>query len=586
VRQRAFWIAVSLLMSVPPACRADTLPRDDGYRGIWYANQPSNDEYGYKYSGGMATYPQQHAPIAIYCKEVHKTFFVYGGTVKGKRELLHMVSYYDHATGQVPRPTILLNKQTDDAHDNPTLQVDGGGYLWVFSNAHGKGRPSYIHKSKKPCTIDEFEQVLKTNFSYSQPWHLSGQGFLFLHTRYSPGRNLFWMTSPDGVKWSEPQSLARVAQGHYQISAVDNKLVGTAFNYHPQKGGLNARTNLYYLQTRDFGRTWCTADGRPVKTPLTEVNNVALIRDYQSEKLLVYLKDIQFDGQAHPVLLYLTSKGYAAGPASGPRLWHTARWTGNSWEIRPFTSSDHNYDFGSLYVEADGAWRIIAPTEPGPQPYGTGGEMVLWTSQDRGKSWKRERQLTRNSARNHSYARRPLHAHPDFYALWADGDTRQPSESHLYFASKTGKVWRLPPVMASEFARPEELTAQESGAAVGSNKSVSREVFTMQREQASSFARLALKGIQKEYPNKPADVLNSAADVKNPRAVHPAFYGCFDWHSAVHGHWMLVRLLRLFPDLPEAKQIRAVFAEHLTAENLRAEADYFTRPNAQSLERP
>src|SRR5262249_12952038 len=65
--------------------------------------------------------------------------------------------------------------------------------------------------------------------------------------------------------------------------------------------------------------------------------------------------------------------------------------------------------------------------------------------------------------------------------------------------------------------------------------------------QASALARLALRGVQKEYPNKPGHVLNDAADVKGPRALHPAFYGCFDWHSAVHGHWMLVRLLRRFP---------------------------------------
>ena len=115
----------------------DPLPADDGYRGIWYMNQPSKDEYKYKYSGGYATYPQQHIPIAIYSKEADKTFFVYGGTVKGKQELLHMVSYYDHATGTVPRPRILLNKKTDDAHDNPTLQIDDAGHLWIFSNAHG-----------------------------------------------------------------------------------------------------------------------------------------------------------------------------------------------------------------------------------------------------------------------------------------------------------------------------------------------------------------------------------------------------------------------------------------------------------------
>ena len=104
-------------------------------------------------------------------------------------------------------------------------------------------------------------------------------------------------------------------------------------------------------------------------------------------------------------------------------------------------------------------------------------------------------------------------------------------------------------------------------------------------KQASAFARLALKGIQKEYPNKPGTVLNSKDDIKGPRDFHPAFYGSFDWHSSVHGHWMLVRLLRRFPDLPERQEIRAVLNEHLTAKNLQAEADYFKQPNRQSFER-
>jgi hypothetical protein len=107
----------------------------------------------------------------------------------------------------------------------------------------------------------------------------------------------------------------------------------------------------------------------------------------------------------------------------------------------------------------------------------------------------------------------------------------------------------------------------------------------MTQIQASSFARLALKAVQKEYPNKPEHVQNSEMDVRGPRAVHPAFYGSFDWHSSVHGHWMLVRLLRLFPDLPERPQIRTMLEGHLTAQNLQAEADYFGQPNRQSFER-
>jgi len=106
------------------------------------------------------------------------------------------------------------------------------------------------------------------------------------------------------------------------------------------------------------------------------------------------------------------------------------------------------------------------------------------------------------------------------------------------------------------------------------------------REQASAFSKLALKGAQKEYPNKPGDVLTGALDVKSPKSTHPAFYGCFDWHSSVHGHWMLVSVLRQFPDLPEAKLIREVLTENLTAENLKIEAAHFTHPEAKSFERP
>ena len=108
---------------------------------------------------------------------------------------------------------------------------------------------------------------------------------------------------------------------------------------------------------------------------------------------------------------------------------------------------------------------------------------------------------------------------------------------------------------------------------------------SLAKEQASAFARLALKGLSKEFPNKPEHVLGRAADLKSPKDLHPAFYGCYDWHSSVHGHWMLVRLLRLFPQLTEASEIRSVFRDHLSAENLKVEAEYFARAESKSFER-
>ena len=142
-------------------------------------------------------------------------------------------------------------------------------------------------------------------------------------------------------------------------------------------------------------------------------------------------------------------------PASGT----PSRWTGKDWKRRRFTESDHNYDHGSLYVEADGTWRIIAPTDPGPQPDATGGDMVLWRSADQGGTWTRVKQLTKDSRRNHTYARRPLHAHADFYALWADGNPLEQSESALYFTNRDGThVWQLPVEMTTEQARPKVVS--------------------------------------------------------------------------------------------------------------------------------
>lgn len=102
---------------------------------------------------------------------------------------------------------------------------------------------------------------------------------------------------------------------------------------------------------------------------------------------------------------------------------------------------------------------------------------------------------------------------------------------------------------------------------------------------ASHFASLALKCIQQEFPNKLGHVMDNADDWQNPKVLHPAFYGCYDWHSAVHGHWMLIRLLKLFPDLPEVAQIRQAIGQNLLRENIGAETAYFERPSATSYER-
>ena len=100
------------------------------------------------------------------------------------------------------------------------------------------------------------------------------------------------------------------------------------------------------------------------------------------------------------------------------------------------------------------------------------------------------------------------------------------------------------------------------------------------------FAKLALACVGKEYPNKISHVLNSDADVAPPRKLTPAFYGCYDWHSSVHGHWLLVRLVRTFPDASFAKPAREALRKSLTAENLKQESAYLREKGRASFERP
>jgi len=432
----------------------------DGFRGIWYFNQPSNDEYVYKYSGGLGTYCAKHIPMAWYSETAGKTFFCYGGTDATNSTLLHMVSYFDHKTGRVARPTLLLDKLTDDAHDNPVINLDDAGRIWIFSSSHGRDRPSCISRSVRPYDIDAFECVWTGNFSYPQPMYYPGRGFLFLHTWYVAGRGNYMMTgSPEGTDWSERRQLAYFGEGHYQISATwKQRKTGVAFNLHPKGKGLNYRTNIYYMESGDFGGTWTTADGRALDLPLADKVNPARVLDYESRGRNVYIKDVQFDSKGNPIVLFVLSKGYQSGPENGPREWRTVRWTGTEW-IETFTGivSGNNYDTGPIYIESDTAWRIIGPTQPGPQPYNPGGEIAMWTSADAGATWTMARQMTTNSPMNHTYVRRPVNAHPDFYGFWADGHGRKPSESRLYFCNRAGDVFRLPQTMKEDFEKPERL---------------------------------------------------------------------------------------------------------------------------------
>ncbi len=110
--------------------------------------------------------------------------------------------------------------------------------------------------------------------------------------------------------------------------------------------------------------------------------------------------------------------------------------------------------------------------------------------------------------------------------------------------------------------------------------------LTLTADLADRFARIALGHVTREYPNKPGHVLSGPEDARTPRALHPVFYGSFDWHSCVHGYWMLAYLLRCWPDFAPAPEIRTLFDRQFVPATVEGERAYFMQATARGFERP
>ena len=432
----------------------------NGYKGIWFElNQKY--EYGDKYSGSLGTYTAKHNPLAIYAQEVDKTFFVYGGTLsENQRYLLCMIGEFNHKTGTVSRPTVVYDKKgVDDPHDNSSILLDDKGFIWVFISGRGRARPGFKYRSKIPFSIEEFVLISEEEMTYPQP-KKTNSGMLHFFTKYTGVRQLYFETSKDGIIWTEDKMIAAIPEnkesnksGHYQISGVfDGEVVGTFFNRHPN-GNVDKRTDIYYIQSDDFGSSWKTVDGIKIELPLSDKVSPARVVDYASQRKNIYLKDMGFDADGNPVCLYIRSNGHEPGPESGDYEWSVTKWNGKEWKTSIITSSDHNYDMGSLFISKRD-WKIVGPTEEGPQKWGVGGELAIWKSKDEGESWEKINTITENSMFSHSYVRRPLHYKSPFCFFWADGHSHNFSKCTLYFGDFQGNIWQLPYDMKKDHEKP------------------------------------------------------------------------------------------------------------------------------------
>jgi hypothetical protein len=431
-----------------------------GYRPIWFElNQKY--EYGDKYSGALGTYTAKHHPLALFAAEVNKTFFVYGGTKSAEsKHLLCMIGAYDHTSGLVSQPMVVCDKMgVDDPHDNPSILIDDEGYIWVFVSGRGRVRMGFKYKSKKPYNIDGFEKITTEEMTYPQPKKM-GITFFNFFTKYTGVRQLYFEKSENGIQWTDDTMLAAIPEkkgqksGHYQISAqFKEKKTATFFNRHPN-GIVDQRTDLYYLETEDNGNTWTSADKQPIPIPITKKNSPSRVVDYASLKKNIYLKDTVFDSWGRPICLYIRSKGHEPGPENEPYEWCITKWNGSQWTTHVITTSDHNYDMGSLLIDKEKLY-LVGPTAVGAQEWGVGGELQIWKSDDWGTNWIKVKDLTQNSDFNHSYVRKSENFKAPFVFFWADGDAHQFSKSELFFGNLEGKIWKLPYNMEKESELPQ-----------------------------------------------------------------------------------------------------------------------------------
>lgn len=424
-----------------------------GYMGLWSRSELSPD-YGYKYSGGLGTFSSQHRPMAIYSKIADKTYFVYSGTSDPDESHLQiMISYYDHKLGRVPKPVIVYDKMgVNDARDNASLSIDSKGNILVFISGRGRTRPGLIFKSRLPWLIDSFDMIFEGEILFPQPFWLNDSCFFLMHTKLLKGRELYWSSSKDGIDWSDSRKIAGMG-GHFQVTGTFGNSIFTVFSYYPE-GNVDKRTNLYMLKTDNFGKTWESVDNKVIETPLTKIKNEALIKDYEAEKKLVFINDLNFDSQGNPVIVAIISSDIRPVQTDQPRELTVIRWKDGKWHFYKVCNIDHNYDMGPIYISED-EWKIVATTGIGPQKNGTGGEIEIFVSTNEGIDWIKQGELTSASIRNNSYPRRPMKVNREFFTFWVDGDANKLSPSQLYFTNqKCNKIWVLPYIMKKDSERP------------------------------------------------------------------------------------------------------------------------------------
>ncbi len=201
---------------------------------------------------------------------------------------------YRHAqlavTGLTARTAYAFRVVAYDAAGNRAESALPVTTLPPASSGRGAERPGFKYRSRKPYDISAFDRISGRGNDLRPTVVSAGKGFINFSPNTPKAANCTSKPVPTGLPGAGPET--RGLGGHYQVTSLKDNKIDTFFNYHPN-GNMDRRTNLYYMQTTDMGKTWTTADGKPLRFPLADVQNPALVINYEAEGKLQYHMDLE-----------------------------------------------------------------------------------------------------------------------------------------------------------------------------------------------------------------------------------------------------------------------------------------------------
>lgn len=393
-------------------------------QGVWHASNCTRRAYpgnNVVYGGGHATYCVWTRPMAVYAPTQEKTFFVFGDA-----ENSPAISSYDHRTGALAAVVVLGRNDSMDAHKNPHLLIDKGGFLYVFFGCHNT--PVYLTRSLRPYDISTWTTpaLVTGKVSYPQPWQLREDEVTFFYRRgttHSAVESLI-RSHDGGQTWDEPVDIVTPPpeNGVYAVSIANPgpfpRRLQMAWSL--TRGDWWERYHLFYAYSDDGGDTWRRSDGTAYQMPVTEPSSEML---YESEvpDRGVWLQDMQVDAQGNPYILFIDGN-----TLTYECHWKLAERTTGEWRIHEVATSDHMYDVGVVLPLAPDDLRVWGPTSAS-QPHEDGGEIEEWRSRDGGVTWLNTKHITSGSQYSHNHVKAVFGpARRDFRVFWTYGDSKFP----------------------------------------------------------------------------------------------------------------------------------------------------------------